>query len=69
MGKRINVQAFVFTLNPSFEVLILKRTSERSGYWQPVCGGVEDNESLEEAALREVFEVIGEMKYELQYII
>lgn len=56
MRKRINVQAFVFTLNPSFKVLILKRTLERSGYWQPVCGGVEDNESLEEAALREVFE-------------
>lgn len=59
MKKRINVQAFIFTLNPSFKVLILKRTPERSGYWQPVCGGVEDNESLEEAALREVFEEAG----------
>lgn len=59
MRKRINVQAFVFTLNPVFKVLILKRTPERSGYWQPVCGGVEGEESLEEAAVREVFEESG----------
>lgn len=59
MRKRINVQAFVFTLNPSFKVLILKRTLERSGYWQPVCGGVYEGESLEEAALREEFEESG----------
>jgi dATP pyrophosphohydrolase len=59
MAQRINVQAFVFSRNPSFKVLILKRTPERSGYWQPVCGGVEDGEELIETAFREVFEETG----------
>lgn len=59
MVQRINVQVFVFCKIPSFKVLILKRTPERSGYWQPVCGGVEDGEKLAEAALREVWEETG----------
>ena len=59
MVDRINVQAFVFCKEPSFKVLILKRTPERSGYWQPVCGGVENGEKLIETALREVFEETG----------
>jgi len=59
MVQRINVQVFVFCKNPSFEVLILKRTPERSGYWQPVCGGVENGEKLIETALREVWEETG----------
>lgn len=57
--KRTNVQAFVFSRNPSFKVLILKRTPERSGYWQPVCGGVENGEGLNETVIREVFEETG----------
>jgi dihydroneopterin triphosphate diphosphatase len=56
MATRVNVQAFVFTTNPEFNVLILKRVSERSGYWQPVCGGIEPGETPKEAAVREVFE-------------
>ena len=59
MVDRINVQAFVFCKEPSFKVLILKRTPERSGYWQPVCGGVENGEKLIETALREVLEETG----------
>lgn len=59
MIKRTNVQAFVFSRNPSFKVLILKRTPERSGYWQPVCGGVENGEELNETVIREVFEETG----------
>lgn len=59
MVDRINVQVFVFCKNPSFKFLILKRTPERSGYWQPVCGGVENGEELIEAALREVSEETG----------
>jgi len=57
--KRTNVQAFVFTINPSFMVLILKRTPERSGYWQPVCGGIENGEEPKETVIREVFEETG----------
>lgn len=59
MVQRVNVQVFVFCKNPSFKVLILKRTPERSGYWQPVCGGVESGEKFIETALREVWEETG----------
>ena len=58
MIDRTNVQAFVFVKNP-FKTLILKRTPERSGYWQPVCGGVEHNEKPVEAVAREIFEETG----------
>lgn len=44
------------------ELLILKRIPERSGYWQPVCGGIEENESLVEAGLRELTEETGLIK-------
>ncbi len=59
MIKRTNIQAFVYSTNPSFKVLILKRTPERSGYWQPVCGGVENGEELKGTVIREVFEETG----------
>jgi len=59
MVQRINVQVFIFCKNPSLKVLILKRTPERSGYWQPVCGGVEKGEELLESALREAYEETG----------
>ncbi|WP_017415503.1 NUDIX hydrolase [Clostridium tunisiense] len=59
MVQRVNVQVFVFCKNPSFKVLILKRTPERSGYWQPVCGGVETGENFIETVLREVWEETG----------
>lgn len=45
MIERTNIQALVFSTNPSFKALILKRTPERSGYWQPVCGGIENGEA------------------------
>ncbi len=59
MVQRTNVQVFIYCKNPSLKVLILKRTPERSGYWQPVCGGVEAGEDLVETALREVWEETG----------
>lgn len=59
MIKRTNIQTFIFSKNPSFKILILKRIPERSGYWQPVCGGVENKESLIETVIREVFEETG----------
>ncbi|MBL4937881.1 NUDIX domain-containing protein [Clostridium sp. YIM B02515] len=59
MIKRVNVQVFIFCNNPSFKVLILKRIPERSGYWQPVSGGVEKGEELIETVLREVSEETG----------
>ena len=41
------------------KVLILKTKPERGGFWQPITGGVDANESLEAAALREASEETG----------
>ncbi len=38
---------------------MLKRIPEKAGYWQPVCGGVENGEYGLEAAKRELFEETG----------
>ncbi|MDP1706533.1 MAG: NUDIX pyrophosphatase [bacterium] len=42
-----------------FLFLMLKRNSQKGGFWQPVTGNVEIGESFEEAALREVREELG----------
>ncbi|MFA5368757.1 MAG: NUDIX pyrophosphatase [Candidatus Paceibacterota bacterium] len=39
--------------------LILKRNPQKGGFWQPITGGVEENETFEETAIREVGEEIG----------
>ncbi len=39
--------------------LILKRNPQKGGFWQPITGGVEENETFEETAIREVNEEIG----------
>lgn len=39
--------------------LILKRNPQKGGFWQPITGGVEENETFQEAAIREVGEEIG----------
>ena len=55
------VEAIVFKrLMPrEFLFLMLKRNPERGGFWQPVTGNVEEGESFEVAALREVQEELG----------
>lgn len=46
--------------------LILKRSPENGEFWQPITGGVEENEKFKEAAIREVQEEVGiTNKYEL----
>lgn len=59
MIKRTNVQAFIFSTSPSFNILILKRIAEKSGYWQPVCGGIENGEEPKDTVIRETFEETG----------
>ena len=58
---RNQVEAIVFKRLPSgeFYFLMLKRTPQRGGFWQPVTGNVEDGETFETAALREVQEELG----------
>jgi len=41
------------------EVLLLKRTAARGGFWQPVTGRVEPGESEAQAAARELKEETG----------
>lgn len=43
----------------AIEYLLLKRIPERKGFWQPVTGGVEEGEVIEEALRREVREETG----------
>ena len=64
MIGRVNVQVFVFTRNPKFMVLILKRIPERDGYWQPISGGIEEGEKPIDAIKREVYEETGIKKLE-----
>lgn len=57
---RRNIQAFVYRrTKTNLQFLLLKRTSEKGGYWQPVSGGVEDKEDLLGAVKREVMEETG----------
>ncbi len=48
-----------------WEYLLLRRTSEREGFWQGVTGAVEPSESFEEAARRELLEETGFVPAEL----
>ncbi len=41
------------------ELLLLRRTQARGGFWQPVTGKVEHGETTEEAAVREILEETG----------
>ena len=44
--------------NEQYEFAIFRR-SDMPECWQGICGGLEDNESLEEGARREIFEEAG----------
>lgn len=63
MKKRnpFQVQVVVYRRGSANEihVLVLRRTEERGGFWQPVTGGVERGEEFAEAAARETQEETG----------
>ena len=59
-GRIAQVEVIIFKIienKPLF--LLLKRQPNRGGFWQPVTGGVEEDEDLREAALREMEEETG----------
>ncbi len=58
MVRRLKVQVWLYWV-PQSMFLLLKTQPERGGFWQPVTGGVDAGEGLEEAALREVQEETG----------
>ena len=64
MVDRKNVHVLIFTFQLELKFLLLKRIPERSGYWQPVCGGIEKGESDIDAVLREIQEETGISNYE-----
>ena len=65
MRLPIQVEAILFRNNEGeIEFLILKRKKERGGFWQPITGGLEDDETLMEALRREIKEETGITNYE-----
>jgi dATP pyrophosphohydrolase len=58
---KLKVQVWIYrkTGDGPVEVLLLKLNPERGSYWQPVTGGVEPGEKVEDAALREAREETG----------
>lgn len=70
-GERRPVQVLVYPiklLGRDWEYLLLRRIPARGGFWQGVSGGVEENESLENAARRELIEETGACPIVLQAV-
>ena len=60
MRLPIQIEAILFRRkNGRTQYLLLKRTPEREGFWQPVTGGVEEGETRIDALKREVTEETG----------
>ncbi len=60
MRLPIQVQAILFKkISGRLHYLLLKRTPEKEGFWQPVTGGLEEGETRVEAFEREVLEETG----------
>ena len=55
----------IMLLNPDGQVLVAQRIDQRAEAWQMPQGGVEDDETPREAALRELEEEIGTNKAEI----
>ena len=59
MGRNriAQVEVIVFKIVSGIPMfLMMKRTPDRGGFWQPVTGGVDEGEVLIDAAKRELFE-------------
>jgi 8-oxo-dGTP pyrophosphatase MutT (NUDIX family) len=55
----LKVQVHVFTNTEPRRYLLLRYHDKKGGYWQPVTGSVEGDESLRDAAFRETREETG----------
>ena len=62
--KKIKIEIIVFRyVNKSYEYLLLKRIESKGGFWQPLTGGVEKEENLNQALTRELWEETGITKH------
>jgi lipoyl(octanoyl) transferase len=59
MGLKVQVWVIREGGQGALEALLLKTTPERGGFWQPVTGSVEAEETLHAAAARELREETG----------
>ncbi len=60
MRKPTQVAIYIYrTVNGAREYLLLKRIAEAGGFWQGVTGGVEDDETVLQTAIRELREETG----------
>ena len=69
MDRTKKVQVLVYSMNSEPEFLVLKTIPRPESFWQNVTGAVEDDETLEDAAYRELKEETGidrEMVLELR---
>ncbi|MFP4401555.1 MAG: NUDIX hydrolase [Candidatus Woesearchaeota archaeon] len=71
MKRTTQLECIVYRRNNNkIEYLILKRTPEKGGFWQPVCGGLEkDDSSLLDGAFRELKEEANISKDDVMNII
>ncbi|MBU3918933.1 NUDIX domain-containing protein [Patescibacteria group bacterium] len=58
-NNQVEVIVFKKAKKETFLFLILKRVPARGGFWQPITGNVREEESFEDAALRELREETG----------
>jgi len=60
MRLPVQVQAILYRkTNTETQYLLLKRISNRGGFWQPVTGGIEKGETKTQALKREIQEETG----------
>jgi 8-oxo-dGTP pyrophosphatase MutT (NUDIX family) len=59
MDRTRKVQVAVYTLNPDPHFLVLKTIPSDESFWQNVTGAIEDGETPEQAAYRELEEETG----------
>ena len=56
----LKIEAIIYTIKDgSIEYLLIKRTPEDGGFWQPVTGTVHDGERLVDCLTREIQEETG----------
>jgi dATP pyrophosphohydrolase len=60
MRLPVQVQAILYRkTNTKTQYLLLKRTSDTIGFWQPITGGIEKGETKTQALKREIQEETG----------